>query len=103
MYAEFNEDGVILMYQILIKSKRFWGYIWSDRKGHNRENNDKNLHKIVVKRTEKVSKQCRKMPNRKATGKDGVQGYRIKNLSNLHEWFAVQTKKILMGDDSLSA
>ena len=52
---------------------------------------------------EKVMTQCKKMPNWKAPGKDGVQGYWIKNLSNIHEWFAVQTNKILIGDDSLPA
>ena len=48
-------------------------------------------------------KQCRKMFNWKAPGKDDVQGYWIKNLSNLHERIAVKTNKILMGDDSLPA
>ena len=52
---------------------------------------------------EKVTKQCRKMPNWKALGKDGVQGYWIKNLSNLYERITVQANKILMGDDSLPA
>ena len=57
----------------------------------------------MVTSVEKVTKQCRKMPNWKAPGKDGVQGYWIKNLSNLHERIAVQISKILMGDDSLPA
>ena len=52
---------------------------------------------------EKVTKQCRKMPNWKAPEKGGVQGYWIKNLSNLHQRIAVQTNKILIGDDSLPA
>ena len=43
------------------------------------------------------------MFNWKTPGKDGVQSYWIKNLSNLHEWIAVQRNKILMGDDSLPA
>ena len=57
----------------------------------------------VVIRVEKVTKQCRKMPNWKAPGKAGVQGYWIKNLNNLHERIAIQINKILMGDDSLPA
>ena len=48
-------------------------------------------------------KQCGKMPNWKVPGKDGVQGYRIKNLSNLHERIAAQINKILMGDNNLPA
>ena len=43
------------------------------------------------------------MSNWKAPGKDDVQVYKIKNLSNLHERIAVQTNKTLMGDDSLPA
>ena len=40
------------------------------------------------------------MPNWKAPGKDGVQGYWIKNLSNFHEQIATQMNKISMGEDS---
>ena len=62
-----------------------------------------NTQERVVISVEKVTKQCRKMPNWKTPGKDGVQGYWIKNLSNLPERIAVQTNKILMEDDSLPA
>ena len=93
------------------ESKRFWGDIWSVEKGHNREaewlkdlknelENEEHLQESVVKGEEMVIKQCRKMPNWKAPGKDGVQGYWIKNLSNLHERIAIQMNKILMGEDS---
>ena len=41
-------------------------------------------------------KQCRRMPNWKAPGKDGVQGYWINNLSNLHGRIAIQMNKILL-------
>ena len=113
MYAEFNGDGVRPSDVLNAKeSKRFWVDIWSVGKGHNREaewlkdikielESDKHLQERVVISVEKVTKQCRKTPNWKSPGKDGVQGYWIKNLSNLHEWIAVQTNKILMGDDSL--
>ena len=47
--------------------------------------NDKYLQERVVVSVEKVTKQSRKIPNQKAPGKDGVQGYWIKNLSNPHE------------------
>ena len=40
---------------------------------------------------------------KKAPGKDGVQNYWIKDLSNLHERTAIQINKILMGDHSLPA
>ena len=93
------------------ESKRFWDDIWSVEKGHNREEewlkdlkneleDEEHLQESVVISVEKVMKQCRKMPNWKARGKDGVQGYWIKNLSNLHERIAIQMNKISMGEDS---
>ena len=112
MYTEFNGDGVRPSdVPNAEESKRFWGDIWSVAKGHNREaewlkyikielGNDKHLQERVVISVEKVTKQCRKMPNLKAPRKDGVQGYWIKNFSNLHERVAAQTNKILMKDDS---
>ena len=41
------------------------------------------------------------MPNWKASGLDGVQGYWIKNLTNLHQRIAGQMNSILMGEESL--
>ena len=43
---------------------------------------------------EKTKKQSKKMPNCKTSGKDGVQGYWINNLTNLQ--IANQVDKILM-------
>ena len=112
IYAEFNGGGVRSNdVPDAEESKRFWGDIWSAEKGHNREaewlkdlknelENEEHHQESVVMSVEMVIKQCRKMPNWKAPGKDGVQGYWIKNLSNLHEWIAIQMNKILMGEDS---
>ena len=47
---------------------------------------------------EKVRDRCRKMPNWKAPGKDGVQGYWLENLTNLHNRIAGQMNSILMGE-----
>ena len=88
------------------------GDIWSAGKRHNREaewlkdiknkiGNDKHLQERVLISVPKVTKQCRNMVNWKASGKDSVQNYWIKNLSNLYEWIAVQTNKILMPNDNL--
>ena len=41
------------------------------------------------------------MPNWKSPGKDGVQGYWIKNLSNLHARISDQLNSILTGTDDL--
>ena len=44
-----------------------------------------------------VKIQCRKMPNWKAPGKDGVQGYWLKYLILIHPRIAVQINQILDG------
>ena len=75
MYAELNRDGVRLIdVPNVEESKRFWGDLWSIGKGHNPEAewlkdiknelvNDKHRQERVVISVEKVTKQCRKMPN----------------------------------------
>ena len=93
------------------ESKRFWGDIWSVEKEHNRdarwlkdlknENNGEHIQEMVRIGVENVQKQCRKIPNLKAPGKDGVQGYWIKNLNNLHMRIACQLNKILEGEGDL--
>ena len=57
----------------------------------------------MVTSVEKVIKQCRMMPNWKDSGKYGVQGYWIKNLSNLREQIAVQINNIKIRNDILPA
>ena len=114
MYVEFNGGGVKPSdVPNAEESKRFRDDIWSIGKGHNREAEwlkdlrneliiDKHLQERMVICVEKVTKQCKNMPNRKDPGKDNVQSYWVMNLSNLHEQVAIQTNKIfLMGDDSL--
>ena len=63
--------------------------------------NEELLQERVVISVKMVRKQCRKILNWKAPGKDVVQEYQIKNLSNLHEQIAIQMNKILMKEDSL--
>ena len=41
------------------------------------------------------------MPNWKALGKDGVQGYWLKNLTSLHPHIALQLNQILDGERPL--
>ena len=65
--------------------------------------NDKHIHERMVVRDEKVTKQFRKVPHQKTSWKNDIEGYRNKNVSSLHEWAAIQTNKILIGDDSLPA
>ena len=63
--------------------------------------NDERPQERVSISVEKIRKQCRKTPNWKAPGRDGVQGYWIKNLSSLHERVSSQMNRILMGEDDL--
>ena len=62
----------------------------------------KKVERVVIN-VEKAKKQRKMVPNWKSPGKDDLEGYQIKTFSNLHEQIAVQTKKILMEDDSLPA
>ena len=60
---------------------------------------DEHPQESVSSNVEKIRKQRRKIPNWKARGRDGVQGYWIKNLSSLHEHISSQMNRILMGED----
>ena len=51
----------------------------------------------VVINEDRVKKQCSKMPNRKASGHDGVQGFWIKRLDKMHERIATQLNEIPKG------
>ena len=66
-----------------------------------RERVNKHPQERVSISVEKIRKQCRKIPNWKAPGRDSVQGYWIKNLSSLHKCVSSQMNRILMGEDDL--
>ena len=55
---------------------------------------------VIIK--DMVSKQSRKIPNWKAPRRDGIQGFWIKKLTNLHEGTAFQLNKILNGNEQLA-
>ena len=91
------------------QSRVFWSGIWSESKRQNRnaewlkrlkvENNyQKQECPVITKKM--VSKQSRKIPNWKE--RDGVQGFWIKKLTNLHEGTAFQLNKILNENQQLS-
>ena len=115
MYAEFNGDGLRPNeVQNAAQGKRFQGETFRVWKGYNQEarclenikielGNDKRLKEKVVISAEKVTKQCRMMPNWKVPGTDDIQDYWIKNLTNLHDRIAVQADKISIRVDSLPA
>ena len=79
------------------ESKTFWSDIWSERKGHEKEAewlNELKEETAVVEQNnviitaEKVKSQCKKIPNWKAPGQDGVQGFWIKKFCVMHERIA---------------
>ena len=92
---------------------KFWGDIWRVEKEHNRSAEWlKELKKEIdckMKRTqdtvridtEKVRKQSRKLPNRKASGPDGVQGYWLKHFTVHHETIVSQLDVMLMEEEVL--
>ena len=74
-------------------SIKFWSDIWSIRKEHNKHTewlkscrkqfeNVNSMEKVEISQ-EMVKMQCRRLPNWKSPGKDGVQGYWLKNLTLL--------------------
>ena len=87
------------------ESTRFWSNIWGKLVKHQENsewlrNVEKQLTGLGVQdnihiEVTKLKKQVRKMPNWKNPGPDGVQGYWIKNLSNLHGNLALQLNRCL--------
>ena len=63
--------------------------------------NDERPQKTVSISVEKTRKQCRKIPNWKAPGRDIIQEYWIKNLCSLYERVFSQMNRILIGENDL--
>ena len=106
MYKKLNEEKV--SDRIIPNSEdrtKFWNDIWSVRREHNKHTeflkvsrnqfeNVNSKEKAEINQ-EMVKMQCRKMPNWKASGKDGVKGYWLENLASLHPHIEVQVNHIL--------
>ena len=101
--GEFNGESVIPDVE---ESKSFWNGIWGVEKEHNRtadwleglkgeryydQQEALEISEVMVK------KQCKKIPNWKAPGWDGVQGFWIKRLDTMHGRIASQLNEILNG------
>ena len=94
------------------ESRKVWSRIWSVKKEHNKKADwlsdlKKEMVNLeqqnVVINEEKVKKQCRKMPNWKAPGHDGVQCFWIKRLNKIHGRIAAQLNEILEGTKEIPA
>ncbi|XP_063586870.1 uncharacterized protein LOC134764222 [Penaeus indicus] len=110
VFMELN--GEVIKENIVPKageSRKFWREIWDNPVEHNdnaewlrgienelsRFNKQDNV-KITV---QDVKKQTGKIPNWKAAGPDGVQGYWLKNLSSLHDRIACQLNAVVESGD----
>ena len=87
------------------ESTRFWSDIWDKPVKHKKNpewlrNVEEELTGLGVQdnihiEVMKLKKKVRKMPNWKSPGPDGVHGYWIKNLNNLHGNIALQLDRCL--------
>ena len=86
------------------ESIKFWSEIWNNKIEHNREPEwfDEvkqeighfNQEELKINE-EDIRKQCKKIPNWKAPGLDGVEGYWIKRITSCHQRIAEQLDEIL--------
>ena len=92
------------------QSRVFWSGMWSESKEHNRNAEwQKKLKKITIKSRSawlilRVWFQRRKICRKrwKAPGRDGVQVFWDKSLTDFHERTAFQLNKILNGNEQLA-
>ena len=91
------------------ESRKFWSEIWDNPVEHNddaewlreSETESKGVNKQddVKITAQDVRKQTGKIPNWKAAGPDGIQGYWLKNLSSLHDRIACQLNAVVESGD----
>ena len=91
------------------ESRKFWSEIWDNPVEHNddaewlreieTESIGVNKQDDVKITAQDVRKQAGKIPNWKAAGPDGVQGYWLKNLSSLHDRIACQLNAVVEKGD----
>ena len=86
------------------ESERFWSTIWGNEAQHNRdaqwlkdlrEECDKVNQQGITITLETVTERVKKIPNWKAPGPNGVQGYWLKKLTSLHDRIAEQMNELV--------
>ncbi len=94
------------------ESERFWSSIWGDEVQHNKEAEwlkelkdecGETRQDDIVINFLMVTTQAKKIPNWKAPGPDGVQGYWIKKLTSLHDRIAEQMNEMINNRVSIPA
>ena len=87
-------------------SKKFWSSIWGNEVQHNKnaewlkelkEECGEANHVDMMITFASLTERAKKIPNWKAPGPDGVQGYWVKKLTPLHERIAAQMNEIING------
>ena len=86
------------------ESERFWSSIWGNEVQHNKdaewlkelkdECGETRQDDIMINAA-MVTAQAKKIPNWKAPGPDGVQGYWIKKLTSLHDRIGEQMNEMI--------
>ena len=90
------------------KTLEFWSNIWENDEKHNekaqwisdlKEKNEKIKKQNNISITTKnLKKALKKMKNWKSAGPDKIQGYWLKNFTNIHETLSKHLQKVLDGD-----
>ena len=105
--GEYRKDKIVPDAK---ESKEFWEGIWSEPKKHKEDAEWLKEIKDVSRpqqeemyiTTEKVYNQCRKIPNWKAPGPDGIHGFWLKKLPAYYRTIAEQLEKIVYGEEESS-
>ena len=90
------------------KVLEFWSNIWGNKEKHNdkaewiddvkNDTKDKPKQEDLKIKLEMLKSAIKKMKNWRAAGKDGVQGFWLKNLISLHPRLVDQLQEVLNGD-----
>ena len=106
-FQRLNNEEENRQYEIpnSVEPQTFWRGIWSERKEHHKDaewlkdvkkelEQDEGQDKIDITK-DKMMRIMRKMPNWKAPGPDNVEGYWLKNLTQLHDTLVVYLQECL--------
>ena len=94
------------------ESKKFWSEIWDNKIQHNnaakwleelRNNKRSVVQNDMEITTSMVKQQIKKIPNWRAPGPDGVQGFWLNKLTSLHERIASQLNDLLHNQTEIPA
>ena len=109
-YQDLDKENQIRSHKTPKKQEttEFWSKIWQSKETHNKnakwistikkENEKVKPQKDIVISTKYIKKAAKKMKNWKSAGPDQIQGFWLKNLTNLHPRLAQQLQNVLEGN-----